>query len=281
MGSRFFAHCDIDERFRLARRCPRFGGGLMWLLYDWDQRRCVDVHVGQEVDEKVVLKAVEQFMNDLPIGVVQVEISKEGTLLSSSSDPTKNSSWVPFYPPRTDFPRRVATVRRRDLTEVDRLGLEVDLMTYTPKRGETKQVVFKYYTTEECVARWWHEANCVMRMPRHPNIVPFDALVVDRIEDVDRVVGFTTHYVHGGTLSENSDRVFKLKYLEQLISVGALFLSLIPSAPRANHGAPFHRLSITLTSAWASFMVTYARGTFSSTLRPTTFCSSISILGPS
>ena len=110
----------------------------MWLVYDWDQRRCVDVHVGQEVDEKVVLKAVEQFMNDLPIGVVQVEISKEGTLISSSSDPTKNRSWVPFYPPRTDFPRRVATVRRRDLTEVDRLGLQVDLMTYTPKRGEAK-----------------------------------------------------------------------------------------------------------------------------------------------
>ncbi|KAK4108087.1 hypothetical protein N656DRAFT_792802 [Canariomyces notabilis] len=58
-----------------------------------------------------------------------------------------------------------------------------------------------------------------MRMPKHPNIVPFDSLVVDRIDGVDRVVGFTTRYIPGGTLYENKERVFKLKYLEQLINV--------------------------------------------------------------
>jgi len=81
-----------------------------------------------------------------------------------------------------------------------------------------RQVVFKYYITENDVVSWWHEANCVMRMPRHPNIVPFDSLVVDTVGSVDRVVGFTTHYIPGGTLSENKDRVFKPKYLEQLIN---------------------------------------------------------------
>ncbi|KAL2130685.1 hypothetical protein VTI74DRAFT_6098 [Chaetomium olivicolor] len=58
-----------------------------------------------------------------------------------------------------------------------------------------------------------------MRMPPHPNIAPFDALIVDLIEGVARVVGFTTHYIPGGTLFENNTRVFKLKYLQQLINV--------------------------------------------------------------
>ncbi len=61
-----------------------------------------------------------------------------------------------------------------------------------------------------------------MRIPPHPNIVPLDALVVDSIDGVDRVVGFTTRYVPGFTLHENNTRVFKLKYLEQLISVSSL-----------------------------------------------------------
>ncbi|KAL2135814.1 hypothetical protein VTI74DRAFT_6743 [Chaetomium olivicolor] len=58
-----------------------------------------------------------------------------------------------------------------------------------------------------------------MRMPPHTNIVPFDALVVEKIEGVDRVVGFTARYIPGGTLHEDGDRLFKLKYLEQLTSV--------------------------------------------------------------
>lgn len=56
-----------------------------------------------------------------------------------------------------------------------------------------------------------------MRLPRHPNIVPFDRVVVDELEG--RVVGFTSTYVPGGNLEENKLRVFKLKWLQQLIQV--------------------------------------------------------------
>ncbi|KAH8902073.1 hypothetical protein BR93DRAFT_888108, partial [Coniochaeta sp. PMI_546] len=117
----------------------------------------------------------------------------------------------------TNFPRHVPTVRRRDLTEIDRLGLQVDMVRYKPRQGETRKVVFKYNITEKNVSLFWHEVNCVMRMPTHPNIVPFDALVVDAVDGVDRVVGFTTVYIPGETLHVNKDRLFKLKYLEQLI----------------------------------------------------------------
>lgn len=79
--------------------------------------------------------------------------------------------------------------------------------------------VFKYHLDGTDVATAWHETNCVSSIPPHPNIVPFDALVVALINTVDRVVGFTTRYVASGTLWENKDYVFKLKYLEQLINV--------------------------------------------------------------
>jgi hypothetical protein len=58
-----------------------------------------------------------------------------------------------------------------------------------------------------------------MRIPRHPNIVSFDALVIDKIGGVDRAVGFTTAHIPGDPLYLNMHRTFKLKYVEQLIDV--------------------------------------------------------------
>ncbi|KAK4150628.1 kinase-like domain-containing protein [Chaetomidium leptoderma] len=219
MGSNWFSRCDLDGRFTYSQPFPHEKGGNSWLVYDWDQRRCIDVHVPKSVGGEVLPEAVEKFIDTLPADHVIAEITKDGSLVSSSPDDDGDRSWIPFYPPRTDFPRRVSTIRRRDLTEIDRLGIQVDLTTYSPAPGETRKVVFKYYVSETNVALWWHEANCVMRMPKHPNIVPFDSLVVDKVDGIDRVVGFTTQYIPGGTLSEDMDRVFELKYLEQLIKV--------------------------------------------------------------
>ncbi|KAF5685933.1 CBL-interacting serine threonine kinase 25, partial [Fusarium globosum] len=61
------------------------------------------------------------------------------------------------------------------------------------------------------------EMNLWMRLSRHPNIVPFDRVVVDEFEG--RVVGFTSNYVPGRNLEENKSRVFKLEWLQQLIKV--------------------------------------------------------------
>jgi hypothetical protein len=53
-----------------------------------------------------------------------------------------------------------------------------------------------------------------MPMTPHPGFVSFDALIVNSIENVDRVVGFTTHHIPGGTPLENNTRVLKLQYLQ-------------------------------------------------------------------
>ncbi|KAH6838322.1 kinase-like domain-containing protein [Chaetomium sp. MPI-CAGE-AT-0009] len=126
---------------------------------------------------------------------------------------------VPFYPSPTDFPSHVPTVRRDQLTEVDRLGVQTDHTIYELAPGQPpKHVVFKYYLNEGNVAMFWHEVNCMVRIPHHPNIVPLDRLVVDSAtpDGPEKVVGFTTPFIAGGTILDNVSRVFKLDYLKQL-----------------------------------------------------------------
>ncbi|KAF5984773.1 CBL-interacting serine/threonine-protein kinase 25 [Fusarium bulbicola] len=63
----------------------------------------------------------------------------------------------------------------------------------------------------------WKEMNVWMRLPHHPNIVPFDRVVVDELEGL--MVGFTSNYIASRNLEEKKSRVFKLKWLQQLIQV--------------------------------------------------------------
>ncbi|KAK2616541.1 hypothetical protein QQS21_000584 [Conoideocrella luteorostrata] len=64
----------------------------------------------------------------------------------------------------------------------------------------------------------WKEMNLWMRLPPHPNIVLFDRIVVDEFQG-RHVVGFTSSCVPGGSLEDNKRRVFRLKWLQQLIKV--------------------------------------------------------------
>lgn len=77
--------------------------------------------------------------------------------------------------------------------------------------------MFKYYFMWQYAPMSWKELNLWMRLPRHPNVVPFDRIVVDELEG--RVVGFTNSYIPGGNLEENKSRVFRLEWLQQLIKV--------------------------------------------------------------
>ncbi|KAL2259781.1 hypothetical protein VTK26DRAFT_6406 [Humicola hyalothermophila] len=214
MGSSFVHVCEDTYRFFLDE--PNPDDTISNLdLQEWV--RPSDAFSDQTVE--YICSVLPRFMDDLPADVTQAEMDWDGNVLSTPSDPQLDRTWVPPCPLRTDFPRLVPTVRRRDLTEVDRFGSHTDLVRYSPKPGETRLVVFKYNTVHGCAYMWWHEANVVVRMPRHPNIVPLDALVTDVIGGEQRVVGFTTRYIPGETLARNNRlRQFKLKYLKQLIS---------------------------------------------------------------
>ncbi|CAI7651185.1 unnamed protein product [Penicillium viridicatum] len=58
----------------------------------------------------------------------------------------------------------------------------------------------------------WDELNILKSLPPHPNIVPFDRVV---LEEESRVIGFTTKYIPGGTLA-NSNVTFQFEWLQQL-----------------------------------------------------------------
>lgn len=115
---------------------------------------------------------------------------------------------------------RVETVLRSELRELDRLGPNVDLVSH-----QNQQAVFKYYFHLQFLDRRWDEMNLWMRLSGHPNIVPFDRVVVEQLHgSQDHIVGFTTLHISGGTLDaieENPGdcRTFKFKWLLQLTSL--------------------------------------------------------------
>lgn len=153
-------------------------------------------------------------------------MSQDGQLLSTSNDPTKDETFCTYYQglEYVPVPANVEITHRSDLVEVERLGPNVDLMCYSSRsietqKRETEMVVFKYYFLQQFMFNRWDELQIWMRLPLHPNIAPFDRLVVDKLEGRDVLVGFTSRFIPGGTLEADSTRVFKLKWLRQLLHV--------------------------------------------------------------
>lgn len=113
------------------------------------------------------------------------------------------------------------------------MGVQVDLVNYEPRTGDnhdTRQLAFKYYIAPNNIALIWNELNCWMRLPSHPNIIPFDSIVLESVptltegpslamHDEDKAVGFTTCFIPGGTILDNISRPFRITHLRQLVSV--------------------------------------------------------------
>ncbi|KAH7162043.1 hypothetical protein B0J13DRAFT_430467 [Dactylonectria estremocensis] len=179
-----------------------------------------------EVDvQDVAIEQLRKHIDYLPPDVFRICVSKEGKLLWTFADPVYDSTRCPYYPPvsATQHPEGIQTVLRSDLEELDRIVPLVDLVRCLRSTEPQKKIltpsklVFKYYTITERLYSVWDEMNLWMRLPKHPNIVPFDKIVVDELEH--RCIGFTSVFIPGGTLEHNTTRVFKLKWLLQLIDV--------------------------------------------------------------
>ncbi|KAF5017203.1 hypothetical protein F66182_10892 [Fusarium sp. NRRL 66182] len=175
---------------------------------------------GEQDDESLAIEYFSRYSDQLSPDIYRIYISHTGEIISTYNDPKNNETCCIHYPSIQDagLPERVQIVRRDQLEELERLGPDVDLVAYPPcLERSAKKVIFKYYFLWQYAQMSWKEMNLWMRLPRHPNIVPFDRVVVDELEG--RVVGFTNSYVPGGNLEENRSRVFKLEWLQQLIRV--------------------------------------------------------------
>lgn len=211
----YFDHCPPEDRFMIRQKYFD-----QCIVSDWDERRIMAVVTsGVEADDDFIIDTLARHIDSIPEDAVRIDVSQDGELISYSCNVAEDWTMAPFYPSTSDFPPEIDTVRRSDLTEINRLGVQADLCEYESAPGKVHRVAFKYYTNESQVPVFWHELNCVLRIPKHPNIVPYDRLVIDTLDGEEKVVGFTAPFIDGGTVDDSPSRVFKLKYLRQLLDV--------------------------------------------------------------
>ncbi|KAI9154792.1 N amino acid transport system protein [Paramyrothecium foliicola] len=196
------------------------GGPSTWHILDWDQRRIISVTMDEEQEsEDLAIMHLKKHIDTLGPDVFAIHLLANGELISVSTDPKDDETTCVYYPPLQALPGDARTVLRSELVELDRLGPNVDLVSYTPctNATEMRKVVFKYYFLFQFLDRRWHELNLWLRLPPHPHLVPFDRVVLEELHG--HVVGFTTLFIPGGTISENKSRVFKLEWIRQLMRV--------------------------------------------------------------
>ncbi|ODA77750.1 hypothetical protein RJ55_06352 [Drechmeria coniospora] len=223
-----------DERLWSGSGVLLTGGPYTWHVTDFDQRRhfsvtydpptpVQDVEETEEICMAQLRKHIDSLEDDV-YGISFTDVSGPITICKDWKDDV--TGYVNCHPlSALEHPFAVKTIYLASLTELDRLGPQVDLVSYrgTPAVGaaptETK-AVFKYWFMENGMFRTWYELNSWSRLPRdHPHIVPFDAVVLNNI--TGGIVGLTSLFVPGGTLEDNNatKRRFSLEWLRQLLSV--------------------------------------------------------------
>lgn len=208
-----------------------FGGPYTWYITDFDQRRNFSVTydpptevTNVEETEEICLEKLRQHIDELGADVLGIRFADSHGPITISSSKEDDVTFYTNCDPLSalQLPFAVRTIMFGNLTELDRFGPQVDLVTYQadPSVGDggQKKVAFKYWFVPNGKFRKWYELQCWSRLPRdHPHIVPFDAVVLDHVRG--GVVGFTSLYIPGGTLDSDTSRVFRLEWLKQLLSV--------------------------------------------------------------
>lgn len=209
------------------------GGPYTWYITDFDQRRHFSVtycppEPVQDVEgtEDICLAKLRMYIDNLGAGVLGFCFSDPDGPITLSTDEDDDVTWYvnchPLSVLELAFP--VKTIGYGSLTELDRMGPQVDLVEYQAEPAvdgvASTKAAFKYWFIANGMFRKWYELQCWSRLPRdHPHIVPFDAVVLDDVRG--GVVGFTSLYIPGGTLKDNNatKRPFRLVWLQQLLFV--------------------------------------------------------------
>lgn len=224
----YFDTCPPERRFGIPTALTWPGGPRVFTIVDADQRCCIELSVeDEEAEDDFAMGTISRHIDQLDSDVTLIEVSPDGTLLSTSTDPQHGQVTAIMFPPREMISDDIATktICRAELVEVERLANTCDLVSYEDgPSGVRKEAVFKYEWYGQWAGKQWDELNCWIRLGGHPNIVPFDRIVTEYTElpglgPKEVIVGFTTKFVTGGTLDDNQSRPFKFKYLEQLFRV--------------------------------------------------------------
>ncbi|KAJ5084796.1 hypothetical protein NUU61_009375 [Penicillium alfredii] len=189
-------------------------------VWDWDQLRMVKVKGTAKLfppEEDIEISVFAQFADLLSPEVRAITVNNDGLLTGVSTDPEEDDTifigYLPFSAVESlaDSP----TIQYSKLQEIDRLGPGVDLLSYEDESGNPHKVAFKFNPLGKPLRLHmaWNELNLLKSLPPHPNLIPFDRVVLEDVES--RVIGFTTKYIPGGTLA-NPKVPFRFEWLQQL-----------------------------------------------------------------
>ncbi|KAJ5726606.1 uncharacterized protein N7483_007963 [Penicillium malachiteum] len=187
-------------------------------VWDWDQLRMIKIKGTARIfppEEDKQLDIVAQFADYLSLDVCAISVDDNGLLTGPSTDPeeddTRHVGHIPFS--LCDSIANCPKMKLSEIQSLDRLGAGVDLVLI-PSEG--KKVAFKFNPLKlpPRLEMAWKEVNILSKLPQHPNIVPFDRIVLEDVES--RVIGFTTKYIPCQPLSTTSGRPFRLEWLQQL-----------------------------------------------------------------
>jgi len=189
-------------------------------VWDWDQLRMVKIKGTAKLfppDEDKEVPILAQFADYLSLEVRAVTLDADGFLSGVSTDPEEDDTmFVPYLPFSTvESLADCRIIQYSKLQELDRLGPGVDLSSYEDETGNPQKVAFKFnpLAKPRRLQMAWNELNLLKSLPPHPNIVPFDRIVLEDVES--RVIGFTTKYIPGGTL-DNPKVPFRFEWIQQL-----------------------------------------------------------------
>ncbi|KAJ5781700.1 uncharacterized protein N7518_010183 [Penicillium psychrosexuale] len=197
-------------------------------VWDWDQLRMIKVKGSAKVlppEEDKECLILAQFADHLSPQVRSITVDDDGLLTEVSMDPNEDDTLFVAYLPFSMIKSLPGcsladcrTIYYSELEEIDRLGPSVDLLSYEDESGTPQRVAFKFNVIQRplSIRMAWDEVNILKCLPPHPNIVPFDRVVLEDVES--RVIGFTTKYIPGGTLADptNLNVPFRFEWLEQL-----------------------------------------------------------------
>ncbi|KAJ5826710.1 hypothetical protein N7447_003473 [Penicillium robsamsonii] len=192
-------------------------------VWDWDQLRMVKIKGTAKIfppEKDRELSILARFADYLSPDVRAITVDDDGLLTRVSTnleeDDTLFLAYIPFSLCGSLADCR--TIQYSKLQELDRLGPFIDLISYENESGIPQKVIFKFNVLNKPlrIQMAWDELNILNRLPPHPNIIPFDRVVLEDQES--RVIGFTTKYIPGGTLA-NLKILFRFEWLQQLTQV--------------------------------------------------------------
>ncbi|ESZ92022.1 hypothetical protein SBOR_7588 [Sclerotinia borealis F-4128] len=189
-------------------------------VWDWDQLRMIKVKGTAKFfppDEDQEIPVLSRFADSLSPDIRAIEVDDDGIISGVSKDLKDDDT--PFIPhPPFSIVKSLAgcrTIKHSQLQELSRLRPGLDISSYKDKCQNSVKVAFKFnaWGKPQRLQRAWKEMNILKTLPSHPNIVPFDAVVLEDVES--RVIGFTTKYIPGGTLV-NPNVPFRFEWIQQL-----------------------------------------------------------------